>query len=373
MPIDEPQHVRRCSGRGRTRSPRKTALRPSGWRDGDSRRRRRADLVAELAEQLAQLVAAAVDVADDVERPVLARCGRSRAAARSIVAASTSSGVESTKTWRKPSRSRPRSDRRSCCACWRTTCGPKSRSGAAAVALLADLLRAGRGRWRRAGSGTRGPAATSGLRASGCTLVASTTVSRPAARRLRGDEVQHLEGVARSPLWSFSSSATSPRQKSDESTSVGWKCLRGEGGLAASRTGRSARRGRARGSHRSSCLHRPARRPPSASARRPPASSAPTGTKRDARSRTARRRRSAQPANSARVHSKRWSRWRSVARGQTLEATLYSTFGVVRTTVAGPRATRTARARTRPRRGGSRCSMTSTTAAASKPARGASR
>ena len=36
---------------------------------------------------------------------------------------------------------------------------------------------------------------TSGLRASGCTLVASMTVSRPRASRLRGDEVEHLEGV----------------------------------------------------------------------------------------------------------------------------------------------------------------------------------
>ena len=36
---------------------------------------------------------------------------------------------------------------------------------------------------------------TSGLRASGWTLVASTTVSRPSARRLAGDEVQDLEGL----------------------------------------------------------------------------------------------------------------------------------------------------------------------------------
>ena len=59
---------------------------------------------------------------------------------RSMVAASTSSGVSSTKTCRKPSRWSPRSDRRSCDFWLRTTCGPKSRSARPAVALLAELL-----------------------------------------------------------------------------------------------------------------------------------------------------------------------------------------------------------------------------------------
>ena len=71
-----------------TRSPTKTALRPSGCGvrgAAVSVAVGRRDRVAELLEQRHQLVEAAVDVADDVERAVLVACGRSRAAARSIV------------------------------------------------------------------------------------------------------------------------------------------------------------------------------------------------------------------------------------------------------------------------------------------------
>ena len=96
-------------------------------------------------------------------------------------------------------------------------------------------------------------------------------------------------------------------------------------------------------------------------------SSGPTGRKRDAVAVARRRRRSAQAWNSARVHSKRWSLWRKLPGRQRLEP--HVVLGVRRRQRRRcPAArTRTARARTRASRGGSRCSITSTTAAASKP------
>ena len=92
--------------------------------------------VAEQPEQRFELVAAAVHVADDVERTMLVAC-RSTAASF-MTAASTSSGLSSTNTWRKPSRP-SRSDRRTCDCCWRMTCGPKCGPfGPSLVALLAE-------------------------------------------------------------------------------------------------------------------------------------------------------------------------------------------------------------------------------------------
>ena len=67
--------------------------------------------------------------------------------------------------------------------------------------------------------------ATSGLRASGCTLVASTTVSLPAASRLRGDEVQHLEGVVGRRLVVLVVGHQPPAEVGREH-SVGLKCFR---------------------------------------------------------------------------------------------------------------------------------------------------
>ena len=66
---------------------------------------------------------------------------------------------------------------------------------------------------------------TSGLRASGWTFVASTTVSRPSASRLRAMKCSN-SNASFVTAWSFSSSQTIPRQASDDSTSVGRKCLR---------------------------------------------------------------------------------------------------------------------------------------------------
>ena len=64
-----------------------------------------------------------------------------------------------------------------------------------------------------------------GLRASGWTLVASITVSRPRASRLPAMNWSTSKAWFVT-VWSFSSSQTMPRQASDERISVGLKCLR---------------------------------------------------------------------------------------------------------------------------------------------------
>ena len=205
-----------------------------------------------------------------------------------------------------PRARRPRSERRSWLRWLRTTCGPKSRSGRARLRSW-QTAPAGRARSPPAGTWYSRASATSGLRASGWTLVASTTVSRPRASRLRGDEVQHVEGVVVA-AWSFSSSETSPRQKSDDRTSVGLKCAARtstcRSRTAPIRTTSDEFGDRERqsfiGVNTAICVGAPTS-----------ASSAPTGTK---RTRVAEARGDApSPSawNSARVHSKRWSRWRN--------------------------------------------------------------
>lgn len=76
----------------------------------------------------------------------------------------------------------------------------------------------------------------------------------------------------------------------------------------------------------------------------------------------------AQPSNSARFHSKRWSPCRNSPAGRVSKTVLYSAFGVVKTTCVGRANSKTMRSRVA-RRGASRCSMTSTMAAASNPFR----
>ena len=162
--------------------------------------------------------------------------------------------------------------------------------------------------------------------------------------------------------WSFSSSATSPRQKSDDSTSVGRKWRAANVDLPEPVTPtRATRQSSGILIGRSSAEHRHLRR-----------GARPRGPRRRCRrarprSRGAQRRRSAQAANSARVHSKRWSRWRSWPGRQGLEANVVLGVGGGdddrRRVERGRRATRSKL----PRRDGSRCSTTSTTAAASKP------
>ena len=62
------------------------------------------------------------------------------------------------------------------------------------------------------------------LRAGGWTLVASTTHSRPASSRLPATKCSTSK-AALVAAWSFSSSDTSPRKKSEDRTSVGRKWL----------------------------------------------------------------------------------------------------------------------------------------------------
>src|SRR4051794_21179818 len=66
---------------------------------------------------------------------------------------------------------------------------------------------------------------TSGARASACTFVASTTVNNPRASRFP-TTYRNTSNASPVASWLFSSSLTSPRQKSDDSTSVGLKCRR---------------------------------------------------------------------------------------------------------------------------------------------------
>ena len=98
------------------------------------------DLVPEGGQERLELVGAAVDVADDVERPVPGPCGCSRAAGARRPTSSTSSGL-STQTCRNPSRPSPPIERLSDWR-WRArTCGPKSRS--ARSRLRSSQMRSG--------------------------------------------------------------------------------------------------------------------------------------------------------------------------------------------------------------------------------------
>src|SRR3712207_2912812 len=74
----------------------------------------------------------------------------------------------------------------------------------------------------------------------------------------------------------------------------------------------------------------------------------------------------AQSANCCRVHSNRWSRCRNVPAARPSKRTLYSTLGVVTTTVAGTAAPKTA-CSSAGSRSRSRCSTTSINTAASYP------
>ena len=136
-------------------------------------------LVAERVEQLHQLVAAAVDVADDVERPVLVR-RLFQSGWRSIV-----DGVDL--LLRCPGRRRAGSPRRlrlpqRAAQLLRAAGG---RRGGRSRGRARSRLRSWQscsGRLRTMATGRQWysrASSTSGLRASGCTFVASTTVSVP--------------------------------------------------------------------------------------------------------------------------------------------------------------------------------------------------
>ena len=243
---------------------------------------------------------------------------------------STSSSERRTWTWRKPSRCRPRSERRSSRALAADDVRAEVAVRPRRVALAGRAPRAGRARSRPANSRARARARRSGLRASGWTLVASTTVSRPRASRLRRDEVQDLERVVgRRLVVLVVGDQRRGRSRTRSPRSAGSAAR--ERATCRSRRRRSARRGESSGissiliaSNTAICVG-------GAEPRRPPARPARSAR----RSRSARRRASAQAANSARVHSKRWSRWRNAPAGSVSNSALYSAFGVVTTTVAG--------------------------------------
>ena len=136
------------------------------------------------------------------------RGGRSTAGALGRSRRSTSSGRRSTWTSGSPRARRPRSERRSSRRWRRMTCGPNSRSGAVALRSwqiasgMSSTIATGRTWCSRA-------SATSGARASGCTLVASITVSRPRAQARAGDRRAAARTRPRCAVWSFASSATS--------------------------------------------------------------------------------------------------------------------------------------------------------------------
>ena len=132
----EPQHAG-VSGPRSTRSPTKTALRPSGWRRAASvARRRRSRARASSASSSSKQPWTSPMMSNGPcrrWRSIHSGCALDRRRVDLL-------GRRSTYTCRNPSRCRPFSDRAAAARCWRTTCGPKSRSGRVAVALLADRL-----------------------------------------------------------------------------------------------------------------------------------------------------------------------------------------------------------------------------------------
>ena len=219
--------VSRMRGPRSTKSPTKTALRPSGWRrpvcprpgilHADCRRQ-----VAELLEQGFKLIAAAVNVADDVEGAMflpfvipqrhsldrgrfdLLGAFQHKDMAEAFPPGHAGTGeVANAAGERREGRSLVRPG---------AGCGP------------GKAVREGSARWRPGGSGTCGQARQR-LAGSGCTLVASMTVSRPKASRWAAMKWRSAK-ASFVTAWLFSSSLTMPRQASDDSTSVGKKCLR---------------------------------------------------------------------------------------------------------------------------------------------------
>ena len=253
-------------------------------------------VVAELGQQGLELGAAAVDVADDVERPGLVAQvveepgARDRRGGDLVLAAQDVDGPEALPLQAAQGRAAAR-------RAGGGSRGRRSRGRGGSRCARGRRSPARRARSRSAARRARGPARPARLRASGCTLVASTTVSRPAASRLPTMKCSSSNASAVAD-WSFSSSATRPRQKSDEITSVGLKSLARERRLARAAdadqddeaqlrhpelghavTGRSAA-GVGRATAASLDAVGACRRPPSGSAARPPGRPRPTGRNR---------------------------------------------------------------------------------------------
>ena len=228
-----------------------------------------------------------------------------------MLTASISSTTVSTCTVRKPSRFRLRSPRFSCDRCRAITFAPNCRS--ARCSLRSTHTRSGGSSTIATGRTSYSRARfTSSLRASGCTLVASITVNRPAGQALARDEVQDVERV-------FGRRLIVLVIRNQPAAEVARNHL-GRPENAAGRTSTSP-------------THWPRPEPPKHSAGtsmvvierhllthaeerragsvgRRPGSSGPTG--RNSHGVAVARPRHAPPTsrNSARVHSKRWSGWR---------------------------------------------------------------
>ena len=285
---------------------------------------------------------------------------------------STSSAPRRTCTLRKPSRCRPRSDAAQLVALAADDVRAEVAVGPAGVALRRRPARARRARSRPAARRARGPARPAACAPRGCTLVASTTVSRPAAQPLAGDVVQHVEGVAGGRLVVLVVGDQRRGRSREESTSVGAKCARGEGRLARAGDADERRPGVSVGdaSARSVVLgHRssPAPRVKTAIWVGGPTSgsSAPTGANAHRVAVARARRRSAQAANSARVHSNRWSRCRIAPAGSALVAHVVLDVRRGHDDRARAGARRRRRARARAAAAGRRARSTSISTAAS--------
>ena len=204
------------SGPRSTRSPRKTTRRPAGCTAPTARPSLVSlQLVAEACQQLLQLVGAAVHVADDVERSALGT-PVDRRGHRSVTAGRGDGRRRAQDVdLRSPSRLTEPRQADEDVSCWRrTACGAERRSGPVRAPWRPQGPRAGPARSRRAGRRARRPAPANGLRAAGSTLVASRTVSRPAASRA-SDDRRATSKAAPVAAWSRASSATIARQASD--------------------------------------------------------------------------------------------------------------------------------------------------------------
>ena len=187
-------------------------------------------------EQLLELVAAAVDVADDVERPVLARAGRSTAAT-------------ARPSPPRPPRASPGRRRGGSPPCEAPQRAPELRR------LVADDVRAevpvGPARGCAPGRSRSGRSSTIATGRQWYCRASSTSGLRRLGLDVGGvDDRQPARRPAASPAMKCSTSKASlvadlvvlvvgdqPRQASDESTSVGRKCLRANVRLA--RAGRA--------------------------------------------------------------------------------------------------------------------------------------
>ena len=296
-----------------TRSPTKTAVRPSGWRA--RRRSSSATCVAELARAALELVAAAVDVADDVERAVLVAPVVPQPLASIVGRVDLLGRVRGRGRARNPRACSRCSERRSSRALVADDVRAEVAVGPLAVALVAEPLRQVEARSRPAGSGARGRA----RRAARGPRAARSSHRPPSAGR--------AASACAAMKWSSSNASSVARLVvlvvgDEPAAGVRREDLGRQEVLARER--RLARAGRADqhderelGDRRgrawcSAALeHRHLRR-----RRRRSASSGPTGRKRDrvaVRPATAPR---PSPRTRARVHSKRWSRWRNSPGGQ---------------------------------------------------------